>query len=83
MMCSGSSTGEAACPDQLDLVLGGVPDTPVLIGSGVTTENLAQFSRAHGLIVGSYFKHGGAWQNSIDEGRLGEFLDEARRLRSL
>ena len=55
MMCSGSSTGEAACPGQLDLVLGGVPDTPVLIGSGVTTQNLAQFSRAHGLIVGSYF----------------------------
>ena len=36
VMCSGSSTGEAACPAQLDLVLGGVPDTPVLIGSGVT-----------------------------------------------
>jgi predicted TIM-barrel enzyme len=38
----------------------------VLVGSGITPENLARFSSAHGFIVGSSVKQGGVWCNPLD-----------------
>jgi uncharacterized protein len=38
----------------------------VLVGSGITPANLAQFSSAHGFIVGSSVKEGGLWCNPMD-----------------
>lgn len=34
-------------------------DIPVMVGSGVTAENLRNYSKANALIVGSHFKQGG------------------------
>jgi predicted TIM-barrel enzyme len=39
---------------------------PVLIGSGVTNENLSHYKSANGLIVGSHFKMDGHWTNELD-----------------
>src|SRR3954471_15491523 len=40
---------------------------PVLLGSGVTPENISEFYReADGFIVGSYFKEGGLWSNTVE-----------------
>jgi predicted TIM-barrel enzyme len=36
----------------------------------VTPENLVHYARAHGFVVGSYVKEGGAWQNPLDPGRV-------------
>ena len=43
---------------------------PVLIGSGVTHENINSFRLADGLIVGSEFKIDGKWQNELDSARI-------------
>ena len=38
----------------------------VLVGSGLSVENLARFADAHGFIVGSSLKQGGIWSNPLD-----------------
>ncbi len=44
---------------------------PLLVGSGVTPENIAMYGRhAHGVIAGSYVKRDGYWENPLDEERL-------------
>jgi len=81
VILTGSSTGDPASPQQLNQVLGAVKNTPVLIGSGITTENLNKFAESHGLIVGSYFKHGGNWENDIDTDKVIELVEEAKKYR--
>lgn len=50
---------------------------PVLLGSGITPENVAEFyEAADGFIVGSYFKEGGFWANAVERARV-ERLSEA------
>ena len=56
---------------------------PVLVGSGVTPENVAEFyPAADALIVGSYFKRDGLWSNPVERGRVGRLLDAVRHLRA-
>ncbi len=54
-------------------------DIPVLIGSGVTPENMAEYSSVTGLIIGSYLKYDGQWQKDIDEDRLNKVMEEAKK----
>lgn len=55
---------------------------PVVLGSGVTPENLAAFyPEADGFIVGSYFKVDGYWANTVDPGRVAAFVEAAATLR--
>lgn len=69
LIVTGLSTGQPADPAHLDQILEAA-DLPVLVGSGVTPENLPRFHRAHGLIVGSSVKRHGRWDESIDPDRL-------------
>jgi membrane complex biogenesis BtpA family protein len=56
---------------------------PVLLGSGVTPENLGAFyAEADGFIVGSYFKVDGYWMNTVDPQRAARFMDAARQAAS-
>ena len=72
VIVTGASTGEPASPDEVRDVVGGTR-VPVLVGSGITPENLPRFSAAHGFIVGSSVKQGGVWSNPMDR-------DAVRRL---
>jgi len=46
-------------------------EIPVLIGSGITADNLPNYAPlADGLIVGSFAKHDGCWQNAVDGARV-------------
>jgi predicted TIM-barrel enzyme len=56
-------------------------DLPVLIGSGVTSENLNPSIQASGLIIGSYFKEGGHWSGPVDLSRVKSFMAKVERLR--
>lgn len=58
-------------------------DIPVLIGSGVTNDNVEQYKSAHGLIVGSYFKKDGHWNNDLDNDRLKIFMESVKSLRTV
>ncbi len=53
---------------------------PVLLGSGVTPENVAEFyDAADGFIVGSYFKEGGLWSNTVESARVERLVEAVRR----
>ena len=55
---------------------------PVLLGSGVTVENVSGFyDTADGFIVGSYFKESGLWSNTVERARVERLADALRRLR--
>ena len=55
----------------------------VLLGSGVTPENVAEFyDVADGFIVGSYFKERGLWSNTVEPDRVGRMVGAVRALRS-
>jgi membrane complex biogenesis BtpA family protein len=56
---------------------------PVLLGSGVTPENVAEFYEdADGFVVGSYFKEGGLWSNTVERARVRRLADALRTLRA-
>lgn len=63
-------------------VLGGV-NIPVLVGSGVTKDNYHLYRQAHGLIVGSYFKRNGNWQEDIDSSRVKAFMENVSSVRHI
>ena len=64
-----AATGRAADPAEVIAVATAV-DVPVLVGSGVTPENLASFAAADGFIVGSSVKLDGRWSSALDRTRV-------------
>lgn len=54
---------------------------PVLVGSGVTTENVAQYMSANALIVGSHLKMFGQWSNDIDPMQVKLFMGKVQKIR--
>ena len=55
-------------------------DLPVLVGSGLTAENLAAFADADAFIVGSSVKSGGVWSDPVDPDRCAAVAEAFRRL---
>ncbi len=55
---------------------------PVLLGSGVDANNIAEFyTSADGFIIGSYFKTDGHWANSVEAERVRRLMTLVGRLR--
>lgn len=54
---------------------------PVLIGSGVTYNNVEHYLSASGMIIGSHFKQGGHWANAVDLERVKRFMEKIHNLR--
>jgi len=74
LIVTGERTGAAADPAELEDACKNTR-LPVLVGSGLTPENLARFyARAQGFIVGSCFKRGGRAEGRVAEGRVRAFL---------
>ena len=57
--------GEPASPADLREASDAV-GLPVLVGSGLTPANLAEYAAADGFIVGSSLKRGGSWAQPLD-----------------
>lgn len=71
IIVSGSSTGAPPNWDDLNNVREALPDTPILIGSGTTSENCsALLGIANGVIVASSLKRQGVLENPIDVERV-------------
>jgi predicted TIM-barrel enzyme len=50
---------------------------PVLLGSGVDADNIADFYQAAGgFIIGSYFKVDGHWANPVDAERVRRLMTQ-------
>jgi uncharacterized protein len=69
VIVTGVASGEETSPDDVRSTTQAVR-LPVLVGSGVTTQNLGRFPDAHGFIVGSSLKAGGIWSNPLDRGAV-------------
>lgn len=54
---------------------------PVLIGSGVTHDNVEHYLQASAMIIGSHFKKGGYWANGVDAERVKRFMGKMHELR--
>ncbi len=81
VIITGSATGEATSIVDIVEVKKNVK-CPVLIGSGLTTENIEKyFNFADGFIVGSYFKRDGYWANEIDTSRVNKFVEKFNELK--
>ncbi|CAN2389355.1 BtpA family [Pristimantis euphronides] len=80
VVLTGVATGQEADPRELKEVQRSV-QIPVLIGSGVTLDNVEKYINANALIIGSYFKHGGDWRNSLDYDKVAAFMDKINKLR--
>jgi uncharacterized protein len=65
VIVTGPASGEEASPDDVRDTVRAVR-LPVLVGSGVSVQNLARFADAHGFILGSSLKQGGIWSNPLD-----------------
>jgi membrane complex biogenesis BtpA family protein len=55
---------------------------PVILGSGVDVDNIADFyTAADGFIIGSFFKRDGCWANEVDAQRVEKLMEAVKKLR--
>ncbi|KAG1955636.1 BtpA/SgcQ family protein [Pimephales promelas] len=80
VIVTGTATGAQADPQELREVTQSVR-IPVLIGSGVTHDNVEQYLQANAMIIGSHFKKGGHWANGVDAERINRFMGKMHTLR--
>lgn len=81
VIVSGESTGSETQTEDIDIVRQNT-DLPILIGSGVTPENLGKvYSKVDGLIIGSTFKKDGKADNFVEEARVKAFTERIGKVR--
>jgi membrane complex biogenesis BtpA family protein len=81
LICTGNRTGDPPNADEIS-ELKVTPETPVLIGSGTTAQNLKQLlTLADGTIIASYFKDHGKWQYKVNQDRVNKFMSEVKEFR--
>lgn len=82
LICTGQRTGDAPTDQELKAIKVR-EDVPVLVGSGMTPDNIERiFNIADGCIVASYFKKDGVWYNKVEKDRVMRFMDAVREYRS-
>ena len=70
IIATGQRTGDSATLEEIDEVAG-ASTLPLLVGSGVTPENVATIlARVDGVIVASSLKRDGHWWNEVEIGRV-------------
>lgn len=80
LIVSGSATGQQASPSQLAEVKQVSGETPVLVGSGVTVDNIQTWaSLADGFIVGTSLKLRQVPDQPVDPDAVKRFVDALRR----
>ena len=80
VILTGQSTGRPTNEEEVSEVKKAT-SLPVLVGSGVTAENLGHYAMADAVIVGSYFKEGGRWYDNVIREKVTEFMDKASVLK--
>ncbi len=81
LIVSGAGTGRAVDPDHVCRVRAVVPEAPLLLGSGVTPQDLPGYAESvQGVIVGSWLKEGGAVGNPVDPARAAEMVAAVQRV---
>jgi len=79
---SGLTAGTQTDSSVLFRVKEAIPDTPVLVNTGVRLENVdEQLNIADGAVVGTTFKYDGEFKNHVDEKRVRAFMERVVNLR--
>ena len=78
LIVTGSSTGSQANPQDVLEAISGC-NLPVLIGSGITPNNVSKFANAQGFIVGSYLKENGVWSANLDPERIQKMVQSVQK----
>ena len=79
LVVNGRATGEAAPFSEVKRVRGAMPRTPLLVGSGVTPDTVAEIlSVADAVIVGTAVKRDGDVRQPVDVGRVRRLAAAAR-----
>jgi hypothetical protein len=79
VIVTGVSTGQPTDAGEVEAVSKAV-SIPTLIGSGITPENIGNYSSAAAFIVGSSVKQDGRWENQLDESRVRAVVRAFQRL---
>ena len=78
VIATGQRTGDSASLEEIEEVAGAT-SLPVLVGSGVTAENVVPIlGVAQAVIVASSLKEGGVWWNPVEPARVRAFVEAAR-----
>lgn len=79
VIVTGQRTGDTATSDEVETIRRAT-SLPLLIGSGVTTDNVhAIMEVADGVIIGSSLKEGGVWWRSVESTRVETFMEKFGR----
>lgn len=82
IIVTGSSTGMAALPAEVSIARRATT-LPVLVGSGITANNLAEYwQMADAFIVGSSLKEEGDWRKPVDRVRVMNLMKQIQILRN-
>ncbi len=76
IIVTGSRTGKAPEPEFVNKILN-ISPIPVLVGSGITLENVKMYLNAHGYIVGTYVKDS---RGLVDKNKVSKLRYEIDRL---
>jgi uncharacterized protein len=80
VIITGSHTGESASIDELKELKSHL-DFPIIVGSGITQANvLSYLPISDAMIIGSYFKEKGYWENALSYNRIAKFMESVRNL---
>ena len=78
IIATGQRTGSSATIEEIEEI-GGATHLPLLVGSGVTEDNILEIlKRTNGVIVASSLKEGGVWWNPVDPARVKSFVAAAQ-----
>ena len=81
LIVTGNATGEEAKAVDLQAVRKACPQLPLLVGSGITAENAAEFKPlVDAVIVGSYLKEDGYWANELSRARIEQLVSTWNRV---
>lgn len=81
VIVTGFDTGTPPTPEHIKKCKQSV-SLPVLIGSGLNSENVNELMEAaDGAIIGSWFKEGNNWKNPVSYDRTKKFMDAVIALR--
>ena len=81
LIVSGAATGEETASSDVSVVRLAAPDVLVLVGSGVTEENITRvIEHSDGAIIGTSLKEGGIVNNRVDPERVRRMSEIFRSL---
>ena len=80
IIVTGNHTGETASIDELKTLKENL-DFPIFVGSGITQDNVATYLPiCDAMIIGSYFKEHGYWENELSYDRVANFMESTKKV---